>query len=85
MLLRVRPTPTRFAINSPIDKTLLHSISRMCHPWGSLLSAGEGVASRTPAWLGESEDEFNSLYDGLKRYICKRYPVTPIPVLSTKI
>ncbi len=38
MLLRVKPTPTRFPTNSlytPVDNTPLHSISYVCHPWGS--------------------------------------------------
>ncbi len=72
MVLRVRPTSTRFPTNnlcSAIDKALLHSISRMCYQWGSLLSAGD-VVKWTPAWLGESEDELNSHYGGPKRYIC---------------
>ncbi len=38
MVLRVKPTPARFLTNSlytPMDNTPLHSMSRMCHPWGS--------------------------------------------------
>ncbi len=37
MVLRVKPSPTRLPINSlytPMDNTLLHSISSVCHPWG---------------------------------------------------
>ncbi len=37
MVLRVKPTPTRFPTNSlytPVDNTNLHSISSVCHPWG---------------------------------------------------
>ncbi len=37
MVLRVRPTPTRFPTNSlytPMDNTPLHSISSVCYPWG---------------------------------------------------
>ncbi len=37
MVLRVKPTPTRFPTNSlytPMDNTPLHSISSVCHPWG---------------------------------------------------
>ncbi len=36
MVLRVRPTPTRFPTNSlstPMDNTPLHLISRGCHQW----------------------------------------------------
>ncbi len=36
MVLRVRPTPTRFPTNSlyiPMDNIPLHSIPRMCQPW----------------------------------------------------
>ncbi len=36
MVLRVKPTPTRFPIKSlytPMDNTPLHSISSVCHPW----------------------------------------------------
>ncbi len=44
VVLRVRPTPARFPINSlyiPMDNTPLHSISSVCHPWGKvLLSTG---------------------------------------------
>ncbi len=39
MVLRVKPTPTRFPTNSlytPMDSTPLHSISSVCHPWGML-------------------------------------------------
>ncbi len=35
MVLRIRPTPTRFPTNSlytPVDNTPLHSISSVCHP-----------------------------------------------------
>ncbi len=35
MVLRVKPTPTRFPTNSlytPMDKTPLHSIPSVCHP-----------------------------------------------------
>ncbi len=38
MVLRVRPTPTRFPTNSlytPMDNTPLHSRSSVCHPWGN--------------------------------------------------
>ncbi len=38
IVLRVRPTSTRFPTNSlytPMDNTLLHSISRMCHLRGN--------------------------------------------------
>ncbi len=38
MVLRVRPTPTQFPTNSlytPMDNTLLHSISSVCYPWGN--------------------------------------------------
>ncbi len=38
MVLRVKPTPTRFPTNSlytAMDNTYLHSISSVCHPWGS--------------------------------------------------
>ncbi len=37
MVLRVKPTPTRFPTNSlytPMDNTPLHSIPSVCHPWG---------------------------------------------------
>ncbi len=37
MTLRVKPTPTRFPTNSlytPMDNKPLHSISRVCLPWG---------------------------------------------------
>ncbi len=37
IILRVKPTPTRFPTNSlytPMDNTPLHSISSVCHPWG---------------------------------------------------
>ncbi len=37
MVLRVKPTPTRFPTNnlySPTDNTPLYSISSVCHPWG---------------------------------------------------
>ncbi len=36
MVLRVKPTPTRFPTNSlytPMGNTPLHSISSVCHPW----------------------------------------------------
>ncbi len=39
MLLRVKPTPTRFPTNSfytPMDNTPLHFLSSVCHPWGIL-------------------------------------------------
>ncbi len=41
MVLRGRPTLTRFPTNSrytPVDNTPLHSIARMSYPWGILLS-----------------------------------------------
>ncbi len=44
MVLRVKPTPTRLPTNSlytPMDNTLLHSISSVCHPWGSRRRARE--------------------------------------------
>ncbi len=55
MVLRVKPTPTRFPINSlytPIDNTLLHSISSVCHPWGAAVTSrveilGLGVVMRS--------------------------------------
>ncbi len=37
MVIRVKPTPTRFPTNSlyiPMDNTPMHSISSVCHPWG---------------------------------------------------
>ncbi len=37
MVLRVRPTPTRFLTNSlytPVDNTPMHSKTSVCHPWG---------------------------------------------------
>ncbi len=37
MVLRVKPTPTRLPNNSlytPMNNTLLHSISSVCQPWG---------------------------------------------------
>ncbi len=40
MVLRVKPTLTRFPTNSlytPMDNTPLHSISSVCYPWGGLL------------------------------------------------
>ncbi len=40
MVLRVKPTPTRFPTNSlniPMNTIPLHSISSVCHPWGILL------------------------------------------------
>ncbi len=40
LVLRVKPTPTRFPTNSlytPMDNTPMHSISSVCHPWGRLL------------------------------------------------
>ncbi len=40
MVLRVKPTPTRFptnGLNTPMDNTPLHSISSLCHPWDALL------------------------------------------------
>ncbi len=44
MVLRVKPTPTRFPTNSLytlMDNTLLHSIPSVCHPWGQgVLYAG---------------------------------------------
>ncbi len=42
MVLRVKPTPTRFLINSlytPMDNTPLHSISSVCNPWGYVCCA----------------------------------------------
>ncbi len=36
IVLRVKPTPTWFPINSlytSMDNTLLHSLSNVCHPW----------------------------------------------------
>ncbi len=47
MVLRVKATQTRFPTNSlyiPMDNTTLHSISSVCHPWGSShRSAGEAI------------------------------------------
>ncbi len=40
MVLPIKPTPTRFPTNShytPMDNTPLHSISSVCHSWGTLL------------------------------------------------
>ncbi len=40
MELRVKPTPTRFPTNSlytSMSNTPLHSMSSVCHPWGSML------------------------------------------------
>ncbi len=40
MVLRVKPTPPGLPTNilyTPMDNTPLHSISSVCHPWGSLL------------------------------------------------
>ncbi len=40
MVLRVKPTPTRFPTNSlytPMDNTPLHSVSSVFHLWGLLL------------------------------------------------
>ncbi len=37
MVIRVKPTPTRFPTNSlytPMDNTPLHSISSVCRTWG---------------------------------------------------
>ncbi len=37
MVLRVKPTLTRFPTKSlytPMENTLLHSLSSVCHPWG---------------------------------------------------
>ncbi len=42
MVLRVKPTPTRFPTNSlyaPMYNTPLHSMSSVCHPWGRWSSA----------------------------------------------
>ncbi len=44
MVLRVKPTPTRFPANNiytPMDNTPMHSISSVCHPWGSCRRAHE--------------------------------------------
>ncbi len=41
MVLRVKPTPTRFptnSLNTPMDRTPFHSIPSVCQPWGRLLS-----------------------------------------------
>ncbi len=41
MILRVKPTPARFPTNSlytPVDNTLLHSISSVCYPWGVIVA-----------------------------------------------
>ncbi len=38
VVLRVKSTPTWFPINglyTPMDNTPMHSISNVCHPWGS--------------------------------------------------
>ncbi len=40
MVLRVKPTPTRFPTNNlytAMDNTPLHSISSVCHPGGVML------------------------------------------------
>ncbi len=44
MVLRVKPTPTRFPTNSlytPMDNTPLHTISNVCHPWGCCCRRGQ--------------------------------------------
>ncbi len=41
MVLRVKPTPTRFATHSlytPVGSTPMHSIPNVCRPWALLLS-----------------------------------------------
>ncbi len=52
MVLRVKPTPTRFPANSlytPMDNTPLHSMSSVCHPWsrcwGVLTKSQKGTSS----------------------------------------
>ncbi len=43
MVLRVKPTLTRFPTKSlytPIDNTPLHSLSSVCHPWGDVVVVG---------------------------------------------
>ncbi len=66
MVLRVKPTLTRFPTNSlytPMDNTSLHSISSVCHPWGKLLlllrrsakssiSQEERLATSPNPWYG---------------------------------
>ncbi len=51
MVLRVKPTPTRFPTNSlytPMDNIPLHSISSVCHPGASgLLLQARGALSMT--------------------------------------
>ncbi len=50
MVLRVKPTSTRFPTNSlytPMDNTPMHSITSVCHPWGfsiCVLFLGRGEA-----------------------------------------
>ncbi len=44
MALRVKPTPTRFpasSLSTPMDNTLLHSISSVCHPCGRVAGIGK--------------------------------------------
>ncbi len=68
MVLRVRPTPTRFPTNSlytPVDNTPLHSISSVCHPLGeaaavSLLRGGD--ACQLPTLLLIFEFALDSWY-----------------------
>ncbi len=43
MVIRVKPTPTRFPTNSlytPMDNTPLYPMSSVCHPWGWLSRLG---------------------------------------------
>ncbi len=48
MVLRVKPTPTRFPTNclyTPMDNKPLHSISSVCHPWAVGVRAREAIDS----------------------------------------
>ncbi len=64
MVLRVKPTPTRFPTNSlytPMGNTPLHSISSVRRPWGSQLILG----NMTKASYQPCSQSLNSLQFGL--------------------
>ncbi len=75
MVLRVKPTPTWFPTNSfytPVDNTLLHSISSVCHPWGNGWRTRVKKEARNP-----NETTFVCFMVGLTLGASKNHIYTP--------
>ncbi len=76
MLLRVKPTQTRFptdSLHAPMDNTPLHSISSVCRPWDGVLrlrSLPELSACMAADWLLQGHHRYDLTFQSKNAKRC---------------